>query len=289
MVPEGIKSKELLCPAKINLFLKVGPKRADGYHELFTLMQPVSLYDRIVVRVSDGCGIRLDSSSPEVPVGRDNIVWTAVEGFLEATGRKTSVDVEIEKRIPVGAGLGGGSTDAAGVLMALNELFHFPLEEASLMALAAECGSDVPFFLLGGAGMARGRGERVEKTELPEYHYVLINPGFAVPTARVYHNFDLTERAKSNILNSFQVSIEAKEDVIPYMENDLEEVVLESYPEVGYLKEVLEEAGAEAALMSGSGPTVFGLFFDTEKTEAAYREVIQTVPPSMKVFSVRGL
>ncbi len=288
-MPEGIKSKELLCPAKINLFLKVGPRRADGYHELFTLMQPVSLYDRIVVKASDGCGIRLDSSSPEVPVGRDNIVWSAVERFLEATGKKMSVEVEIEKKIPVGAGLGGGSTDAAGVLMALNELFLFPLDGASLMGLAAECGSDVPFFLLRGAAMAKGRGERVEKIELPEYYYILINPGFAVPTAGVYHSFDLTERAKSNTLNSFQVSIKAKEDVIAYMENDLEGVVLESYPEVGYLKEVLEEAGAEAALMSGSGPTVFGLFFHIEKAEAAYREVIQTVPPSMKVFSVRGL
>ncbi len=288
-MPEGIRSKELVCPAKINLFLKVGPRRADGYHEVFTLMQPVSLYDRVVVTVASGSGIEVVCGDPRVPSGRDNIVWTAAERFLKASGRESKVVIDVEKKIPLGAGLGGGSSDAAGVLMALNELFSFPLSHRELTSVAAECGSDVPFFLVRGAAIARGRGERVEKIELPEYYYILVNPGFTLSTAKVYHTFDLTERAKSNILNSFQVSIKDKADLLRYMENDLEEAVLESYPEVGYLKDVLKEAGAEAALMSGSGPTVFGLFFDKEKAEAARRAVIETVPPSMKVFSVRGL
>ncbi len=289
MVPEGTQSRELLCPAKINLFLRVGQRRADGYHEIFSLIQPVSLYDRLVVSVCAGSGIELSCSSPEVPGGRDNIVWTAVEKFLKTVGKDARVRVELEKRIPVGAGLGGGSSDAGGVLMALNELFSHPLGEEELSGLALECGSDVPFFLQKGPAIVKGRGEKVEKIELPEYYYILINPGFAIPTSRVYQSFDLTEGAKSNILNSFQVSIRAREDVLRYMANDLEEVVLRSYPEVGYMKEVLLDAGAESALMSGSGPTVFGIFFDRDKAETARREVIHAVPPSMKVFFVQGL
>ena len=289
MLTEGTKSKELLCPAKVNLFLKVGATRPDGYHELVSLMQPVSLYDRIRLSLDRGDSIEVRCTGAELPAGSGNLAYRAAELFFEATGIRAALSIDIDKAIPLGAGLGGGSSDAAGVLKGLNELFSSPLSMDRLVELAAKCGSDVPFFLAGGAAIVRGRGERVEKFELPEYYYILVNPGFQVSTEEVYRIFDLTEGSKSINLNSLQVSIRSPEEILKYLANDLERAVLERYPEVGYLKEVLLESGADGAVMSGSGPTVFGLFFDATRVESALKEVVETVPPSMRVFSVRGI
>ncbi|MBI5560610.1 MAG: 4-(cytidine 5'-diphospho)-2-C-methyl-D-erythritol kinase, partial [Deltaproteobacteria bacterium] len=173
-------SLKILSPAKVNLFLRVAGKREDGYHDIFSLVQPVALYDEIFLTVGQGDGITVRSTDGSLPQGRENIAYRAAELFLEKAGIKKKVLVEIDKKIPVSSGLGGGSSDAAGVLMGLNEILGCAMSEGMLMRLGLECGSDVPFFILNGPAFVRGRGETIERVALPPYDYILINPGFGV-------------------------------------------------------------------------------------------------------------
>jgi len=247
-------------PAKVNLFLRVLGKRADGYHEISTLMQPVSLFDELVISVSEGEGIAVVSDSVEAPGGEDNLAYKAARVFLQSTAIRRRVEISVKKVIPVGAGLGGGSSDAATVLMALNEMAGIWLPDGALMEMAARLGSDVPFFILKGPALAGGRGEKLKRAYLPELHYILINPGFHVSTVWVYSSLGLTNIGENNnLLYSYEVPA-SPEGVVEALANDLEAVTSKQYPEISGLKEMLKGAGALGTLMSGSGPTVFGVF-----------------------------
>jgi 4-diphosphocytidyl-2-C-methyl-D-erythritol kinase len=271
-----------LCPAKVNLYLKVLSRREDGYHELVTVMQPLTLADELWV--SPGPGLTLACQHPEVPSGPQNLVWRAAQKFGEATGGEPRVHLRLVKNIPVAAGLGGGSSDAAGTLIALNELAGRPLTPLRLHDLAAGLGADVPFFLTPGPAVGRGIGTLLSPLDLPPYWYVLLNPGLAISTAWVYGNLDL------NFLAAAGAPLPPAWDgghPENWVANDLETVTLSRYPALGELLAGLSRAGARAWGMSGSGPTLFGLFQEAEAASEAAKQLRQNFSGWLSV--ARGL
>lgn len=288
--PDG-GSETVFAPAKVNLFLRVVSRRDDGYHEIFSLMQAVSLYDEITVELTDKPGVTVSCSGADMPQGADNIAHRAAAMVLERAGLASThgVRIEITKKIPAGAGLGGGSSDAASTLSAVNRLSGAGFSTTELMEMATAIGSDVPFFLMNGPAFATGRGEILTPAELPELDYILINPGFELSTAWAYTNLDLTKRPEGNILTVSVGKADDAESIKDFLYNDLELVSIDRYPVITELKTMLFESGAVGALMSGSGPTVFGLFGDRASAEAAFESISGSVDSDCSVFLVRGL
>lgn len=281
----------LRAPAKINLFLRVTGKREDGYHELLTLFQMVGVYDELTVESRNDGRIMLTTDMRDTPVDR-NIVFRAASMLKEAYGVKEGATISLAKGIPVAAGLGGGSSDAAATLIALNQAWNLGLAAEDLMTLGASIGSDVPFFFAGPAAVGRGRGELLQPAPALESWVVLINPGFPVSTAWVYGNLNLklTSLPDNTKLPSFlklgassvclgagfggnpesyQRARLSANDLQGCLYNSLEDVTERAYPEISGIKRRLLECGASAALMSGSGPTVFGLFAGKADAERA--------------------
>jgi 4-diphosphocytidyl-2-C-methyl-D-erythritol kinase len=251
-------SLKVSVPAKINLWLEVIRKRDDGYHELSSLMLPVGIYDYLEVQSHEGGGISLECDEPAIPCDASNLAWRAAEAFLNMVEPKIGVHLRIAKKIPLAAGLGGGSADAAAVLLALNSLYQNCLAVPQLEFLGQKLGADVPFFLHQRPALATGIGEKLYPVDgLPDYPLVLIKPPLAVSTRWAYQSLKLT-RGESRIkLNSF---MDRPWQLHKVLENDLETVTLAEYPVLNYIKEWLLQNGALGAAMSGSGPTVFGVF-----------------------------
>jgi 4-diphosphocytidyl-2-C-methyl-D-erythritol kinase len=248
----------LRTAAKVNLTLEVLGKRADGYHEIATVMQAVDLSDRITL--DDADDLELRSTSAEVPTDGRNLALRAATALREAAGIGRGVRIGLDKRIPVAAGLGGGSTDAAAVLLGLNRLWslRWPLER--LDDVAASLGSDVPFFLRGGAALATGRGETVEPLQGRSLALVLVNPRFPASTAEMYgrltpamYSDGTATRALARSLRRGPARIAAS------LYNGMEAVASGVFPQIPRMRAALLAAGALGALMSGSGPTVFGV------------------------------
>lgn len=271
-----------LCPAKVNLYLKVLDRRPDGYHELITVMQPLSLADELEVR--PGPDLRLECDQPEVPAGPQNLVWRAAQQFGAACGQEPRYHFRLAKKIPVAAGLGGGSSDAAGALVALNDLAGQPLEMATLQTLAAELGADVPFFLRDGPAVGRGIGTELSDLDLPPYWYVLLNPGVELSTAWVYAHLDLKALAERGA--PFRDCWDG-EHPETWVANDLESVTLARFPELRDLLAQIAQAGALVQGMSGSGPTLFGLFREAQAARNAVARLRPTFPGWLAV--ARGL
>jgi len=277
--------KTFLAPAKINTCLHVLGKRADGYHDLAMLMQPITLFDRISLTVSPGDGVSVRCPGVELPPGADNIVVRAARALLEHVGETRQVEIDVDKQIPVAAGLGGGSSDAATVLSGLNALCGFGVDNVTLRRLAVRLGADVPFFLFGGAAWATGIGDVLEPVPaMPSVWYVLVNPGIAVSTAWVYGNLGLTSPGDVARLREFPQTTEA---LVRLLYNDLERVTLRQYPEVAAVKQALSACGALGTLMSGSGPTVFGVFDAESAARAAARQL--EADSTWRVFVTRPL
>ncbi|MGA9755696.1 MAG: 4-(cytidine 5'-diphospho)-2-C-methyl-D-erythritol kinase [Desulfobaccales bacterium] len=260
----------VLCPAKVNLYLRVVGRRADGYHELVTVMQPLTMADELTVSLA-GQGISLECDHPELPRGEENLVWRAARRFQEETGQKLGVRLNLRKRIPVAAGLGGGSSDAAGTLLALNDLAGAPLSQTRLHRLASLLGADVPFFLNRGPAVGRGTGTELSVVTLLPYWYLLVNPGVPLSTRWVYENLDLAGLPGPP-------AIEAWDPDHPetWVRNDLGTVALKRFPELGGLLAGLKESGAWCQGISGSGPTLFGLFRSREAAQQAGQRLRRT-------------
>lgn len=267
---------QIACCAKINLILEIIGKREDGFHELRTIMQAVSLCDRLLINRKAVPGISFECDSTDVAMGSDNLVVKAAEYFFREIGESGSVEIVLSKTIPVGAGLGGGSSDAAATLRGLNALWGEPLSRERIFQMAARLGSDVPFFIEGGTALATGRGEIV--TPLPfigNMPVLLMNPGFIVPTATVYSNVKLhltSRRSVLNILPVFTAGEITGMDLVRHVRNDLQSTVLKLYPEIGEMLEWMSGQGADSVCVSGSGGTVFGLFLDSERASVVARE-----------------
>jgi 4-diphosphocytidyl-2-C-methyl-D-erythritol kinase len=255
-------------PAKINLWLEVVRKREDGFHDISSLMLPVSVFDRLRLEVRPGDGeISMTCDSAEIPADERNLAWRAARLYLENSGKKAAIHIDLEKHIPSAAGLGGGSSDAGGVLVALNSFFENAIVPADLKKLALRLGADVPFFLHSRPALATGVGENLEFANgVPSYPLVLIKPPVVVPTGWVYQNLKLTKTVSKIKLDNLSMEPWQIRDVI---ENDLESVTVPRYPVIAGIKRWLIGQGALAASMSGSGPTVFGVFSSRQEAAAA--------------------
>jgi len=259
------------APAKINLSLDVTGKREDGYHNLETIMQSISLHDRVTVRKCES-GLSIECDFPGMPRGSGNVAWKAAEAFFAEYQGKGGARIVLEKRIPVSAGLAGGSTDAAGVLKALNRLYNEPFSEVRLVEIARKIGADVTFCLRGGTALARGIGD--ELIPLPDFagvSVVIVKPPFPVSTAWVYRNLDLNalgERPDTSALVAAIQEMDIK-TLARGMRNVLESVTIREYAEIGSIIEEFLEYGALGSRMSGSGSAVFGLFDDEDTAENA--------------------
>jgi 4-diphosphocytidyl-2-C-methyl-D-erythritol kinase len=244
--------------AKINLFLKVLGKRDDGYHDIVTLMQRISLCDEMTF-LKKGSDIVVKCPGSDLPEDKDNIIFKAAEALFSYTHQNRGVEITVIKNIPIAAGLGGGSSNAALTLTTLNEMMGFDLERDELMEIGAKLGADVPFFVLGKTAWASGIGDKLTVADrIPKMVYVLINPGFEVSTKEVYGNLNLgltNDIIKYNMPRSKTVS-----QIVDELYNDLEGVTSRLYPTIPKIKERLRTHGALGSLMSGSGPTVFGIF-----------------------------
>lgn len=248
------------APAKVNYRLDVVGRRPNGYHNLRMIMQRVNLCDEVSIRLVAQPGIRVACGREGVPEGEGNIAWRAAKALLEVAGSDQGVEIEIEKNIPVAAGLGGGSSDCAAVLLGLNELLGLGLSRERLMEIGVKLGADVPFFVFEQTALAEGIGEVLTPlVKVPTAWVVLVNPNLPVSTAWVYQNLQLTQRDRlATLPNSF----ESVAELCRVFGNDLESVTIPAFPVIAEIKRSLEGLGAAGALMSGSGPTVFGLFED---------------------------
>ena len=272
------QTMKIRTPAKINLFLHVTGRRPDGYHTLFTLMAPIRLYDEITMDVGRG-NIRVTCDDEQVPSDHSNLASRAAACFLRhhrklAAGQThLGVNISIRKQIPVAAGLGGGSSDAAAVLLGLNRHFGKPFAPAELMRMGLEIGADVPFFVYGRPAIATGIGEILQPYphHLP-YHVLLLFPGIRVSTADVYKNLDLGLTNCEKKLKKLLLGQQAF-DAVLHTCNDLESFTLPRFPEIAAAKQALMEQGALSASMSGSGSSVFGLFENRSDARNA-REIL---------------
>jgi 4-diphosphocytidyl-2-C-methyl-D-erythritol kinase len=245
----------VLAPAKINLSLKILGRRNDGFHELETLIAPISLYDEIRLdKGRPGKGIEFRCNDPSVPQDDDNLVVRAAKAFFETTKIEPAISIELKKKIPHGAGLGGGSSDAASVLLALNELFDAKRSAEVLAEMAAPIGSDVPFFLFQSAALCKGHGEVVTRIKLKrKFSILLLKPAFAVSTAWAYSRWQDSREIP-------RIRYEAQEFANHTFVNDLERPVFEKFIFLAQLKMwLLGQSEVGAALMSGSGSTMFAV------------------------------
>lgn len=268
---------QLSAPAKINLSFRIKDRRPDGFHEIETLMVPISLADRITIeRVGDDDDIRFSCDDPSLPVGDDNLVVRAAKLFRQRTNIASGITIALEKKIPHGAGLGGGSSDAASTLLGLNELFAAGLQQDELLKLAAQLGSDVPFFVVRSAAVCRGRGEIVEPTSLAtKFRLVLFKPDFAVPTPWAYSRWK-----ESRELPGVDYSPQELNGI--QFVNGLERPVFEKFLLLAHLKTWLRQQSEVAiSLMSGSGSTVFAVVREGAGGEALAARARQQIDSTL--------
>lgn len=276
----------MLAPAKLNLLLKITGQRIDGYHELVSVLVPVALYDKLKISKLER-GLKVYWSGRELPKGQNNLVNRAAISFFEKTGIRKGAKITAIKKIPVSSGLGGGSSDAAATLKGLNQLWGNSLSSGDLERLALSLGADVPFFLLQRPSIARGIGEILQPMKsFPSFWYVIVSPNLMVSTAWVYKRIklQLTNKEIQSIVN---FSKKAIFNIPELLSNDLEGVTLGKYPFLCSIKDSLIELGALGALMTGSGPSIFGLFDSSRKAYEAGK--IIGLQNEGDVFVVKGL
>ena len=251
---------EIKTPCKINLGLRVIRKRPDGYHDIETIFYPINLFDKLTFELSDS--FSFDTNNSLIKSEETNSVTAALRKLEELTGRKFQVKVYLEKNIPIGAGLGGGSSDGAAALTGLNKLFELKLSEDELKRIALGIGSDTPFFIEPKPSFAESRGEVLKAVDFNiEFPILIINPGIHVSTKWAYESLTI-DSGKKNHLEYESLLSKDWNEIKNHLKNDFEEVVFLKYPEIKNIKDKLYESGALFSLMTGSGSTVFGIFPD---------------------------
>lgn len=267
-----MESIQVKAYAKINLGLDVIGRRPDGYHEVRMLMQTIRLFDKLTVRMTQTAGITIKSNLSYLPCDENNLIYRAAALFFEATGQRCGIHVTLDKHIPVAAGLAGGSSDAAATLTALNELYRTGMSLEELQSLGLRLGADVPYCLLQGAALSEGIGERLTPLPAPPAACcLLVKPPVSVSTRYVYEHLSL-EGAPHPDIDALLAALQSGSlrALCAHLGNTLESVTIPLHPEIAAIKEELLRAGALGALMSGSGPTVFGLFADRQAAERAF-------------------
>ena len=290
----------VLAPAKLNIRLKITGRRPDGYHELLSIMVPVALYDQLELKFIEEPEIRMSCRGFSAPASADNLAWRAAQSFFSRIGWQNGLSIILTKKIPVAAGLGGGSSDAAATLMALNEVLGGPLLPKELAKLALQLGADVPFFLQRRPCIAQGIGEILEPLpKWPSLSYVIVMPDISVSTASVYEALDqpyfepfeedkLEYELTTDDIYDMSTNLEKTPvEACRLMDNDLERVTVARFPIIREIKRSLLNAGARGALMSGSGPSVFGVF-DSETVAIRAKSILDTASLG-QVFVVEGI
>lgn len=278
------------APAKINLVLRILDRRADGYHNVWSIMQTVALEDELRIRLAPHRNdIQLRCDAEQLAADQSNLVYRAAAAVLERAQRTIGLDIQLLKRIPMGAGLGGGSSDAAATILGLNRLFHLGWSIAQMAEVGQPLGSDVPFFLFAPSGVVAGRGEAVKPIAIGERRWVvLVNPGFGVETKWAYQELAKT-REEVRPLSPIHEDLDRKAcatwaQLVAAAENDFEVPVFARHESLRRIKRTLLAQGAELALLSGSGATVFGLFHDEATASNAQAQFAQE--KQLKVFVV---
>ena len=262
--------------AKINLGLDVVRRREDGYHEVRMIMQTIHLYDLLEIQKIREPEIQIVSNLSFLPVNENNLVYKAARLLQEEFALTDGISVKLTKRIPVAAGMAGGSTDAAAMLYAMNQLYDLGLSRRELMKRGVQIGADVPYCLMRGTALAEGIGEKL--TQLPpmiKCPVLIAKPSISVSTKFVYQNLKLDEQTNHPDIDALMKDIREKDfdGVCAHMGNVLESVPIPNYPVIAEIKQQMMRSGAKASMMSGSGPTVFGLFEDGETAKRALREM----------------
>ena len=283
-----------LSGCKVNLLLNILGKREDGFHELETLMHPVAIFDTLTFSTSRE-GLELTCSEPSLPIDSRNLVHRAAEAFVKAAGVNEGIRIHLEKKIPMAAGLGGGSGNAATTLLGLNELFGNPLDAEALSSIAASLGSDIPFFLQGKPAIGIGRGEQIESLDffpaLKNAAFLLIYPGFGISTAWAYQSLGKFPAALNGSPGRARDLLATLNHSTPNvlkgrLYNSLEAPALDKYPILALFQEFLLAQGATAALMSGSGSTTFAICEDLEAAERLATKFKAKFGPSCWVSAV---
>lgn len=262
---------------KINLGLDVLRRRPDGYHEVKMIMQMVDIYDTLTFEKREDNQIVLSANREDIPCDESNLIYKAAKLLFDYKQVSYGVNIHLEKRIPVAAGMAGGSTDAAAAFTGVNELFELGVSQKELMELAVKVGADVPYCILGGCALSEGIGEVLTPLPNPPYcEMVIAKPDINVSTKYVYENLNLPELKKHPDIDGIKAAIEAGnlEGVIERLENVLESVTVKKYGIIQDIKDEMISLGASNAIMSGSGPTVFGFFDTREEAEAAKEKIL---------------
>ncbi|MCM1257508.1 MAG: 4-(cytidine 5'-diphospho)-2-C-methyl-D-erythritol kinase [Roseburia sp.] len=280
---DSMKVKAL---AKINLGLDVLGKRADGYHEIRMIMQTIHLYDQLEITKRADSKITMETNLDFLPVNENNLVYKAAKLMKEQYAIEEGVHVVLKKHIPVAAGMAGGSTDAAAVMYGMNELFGIRVKRQKLMELGVKIGADVPYCLMRGTALAEGIGEKLKSLPpVPKCPVLIAKPGIGISTKFVYENLKLDEHTRHPDIDAQLRAIYAKDlhSLAEHMGNLLETVTIREYPVIEEIKEHMKAHGALNAMMSGSGPTVFGLFGEEETAREAY-EAMQSSGLAKQMF-----
>ena len=283
-VAQDATIRTFLAPAKVNLALRVVGRRSDGFHLLWTILTFFPLYDTL--RINHSAALELTCDPPVTDHPENNLVWKTARRLQQETGYQQGAKLHLSKRIPHGAGLGGGSSDAATTLLALNKLWKLELSLPQLLQIGVQLGADIPFFLGGVSALAEGIGERL--TPLPHLanvELVVVNPGFVLATAQVFRKYsDQKNHWDWRSTEAYPPSKSHQQTVLPLLVNDLEEVAIQMVPEIHTIADALRKLGARATLMSGSGSSLFGIFSDNHSaTEAAKR--LRQVHPEWQIFT----
>ena len=268
---------KLRAMAKINLGLDVVRRREDGYHEVRMIMQTIRMYDTLELTATEEPGIRVKTNLKYLPVNEDNLVYKAAKLLMDEFHVTRGVKIRLEKHIPVAAGMAGGSSDAAAVMVGVNRLFRLGLSRKELMERGVKIGADVPYCILRGTALAEGIGEKLTPlTPAPDCHVLIAKPPISVSTKFVYENLHLDQLEEHPDIDGIRRAIEEGDlcGMVSRMGNVLETVTIPAYPQIGQISELMKENGALGAMMSGSGPTVFGIYDDERKAMAA-RDVLK--------------
>lgn len=274
---------ELKALAKINLGLDVLGRRENGYHDVRMVMQTIYLYDDVILEKTEEPGIRLETNLFYLPVDESNIAYKAAKLLIDEFGIKEGIYIRLNKFIPVSAGMAGGSSNAAAVLFGMNRMFQLGLSEQELMDRGVKLGADVPYCIMRGTVLAEGIGEKLTPLPpMPKCYILIAKPGISVSTKTVYEKLDSLEEVNHPDIDGILDGLDKGnlEKVALSMGNVLEEVTIGDYPVIEELKNVMKEAGALNAMMSGSGPTVFGIFKDRKTAKKAYSAMREKNWPS---------
>ncbi len=276
--------------AKINLGLDVLRKREDGYHEVRMIMQTIHLYDKITLSLTEKPGIQIQTNLRYLPVNEDNLVYKAAKLLMDEFAVEQGLNIRLEKHIPVAAGMAGGSSDAAAVLVGVNRMFELGLSKKDLMARGVKIGADVPYCVMRGTALAEGIGEKLTPlARMPQCYILIAKPKISVSTKFVYGNLRANELTEHPDIDAQIAALKAGDlrTLCREMGNVLETVTIPAYPVIGEIKKTMLECGALGSLMSGSGPTVFGIFEDKEKAEKAFA-VLKSGDETRQVYLCRN-